>query len=124
LKRGGDNHSDEFSPFRGHLKNIRMHCKKSSKENTLTLQELKAQWERQAGICVYTGWPMKNPQSTSHILPHTIDRASVDRIDSSKGYTKDNIQFVCVIAQYAKHSFSENELLSFCRAVVQNYPQT
>ena len=52
---------------------------------------------------------------------HSMNRASVDRIDSSKGYTKDNIQFVAMIAQYAKHTFTEKELFTFCHAVAEKH---
>jgi hypothetical protein len=45
------------------------------------------------------------------------DTASVDRIDSSKGYTKDNIQFVCFMANIAKNKFSCDELINFCNLV-------
>ena len=53
-------------------------------------------------------------------LPLTPDRASLDRIDSTKGYVKGNIQFVAVMAQYAKHGFTEQELLGFCKRVVEH----
>ena len=39
---------------------------------------------------------------------------------ASKGYTKDNIQFIALIAQYAKNRFKEEELLEFCLAVAKN----
>ena len=37
-------------------------------------------------------------------LPKT---ASIDRIDSSKGYTKGNVQWVCVFANLAKNTFKD-----------------
>ncbi len=51
-------------------------------------------------------------------IEKTPNRASLDRIDSSKGYTKDNIQFVCLIAQYAKNSWHSDVILNFAKAVV------
>jgi hypothetical protein len=56
--------------------------------------------------------------STKNQLPKTPDRASLDRIDSSKGYVNGNIQFVSYMAQIAKNEFSDGELRSFCEAVV------
>ena len=47
----------------------------------------------------------------------TIDRASVDRIDSSLGYIPKDIQFVAVIANFAKHIFTEQDLIGFCQDV-------
>lgn len=53
-------------------------------------------------------------------LPSTPDRASLDRKDSSKGYTPDNIQFVSMMANYAKNRWNDKELFEFCSAVNSN----
>jgi hypothetical protein len=112
------NKSDLYSPFRWHLRN--MNQRKHMCD--VTLEDLKRQWEKQKGRCPYTGWKLKNLINMCHNnqLPRTPDRASVDRIDSSKPYTKDNIQFVSLMAQLAKNIWPENELLSFCESVVAN----
>jgi hypothetical protein len=120
---------DEFSPFRKFLSSAKGSCKhrnKSKKKKdrivSITLEDLKSQWEKQKGICPYTGWQLKISEKTTNgtCLSTTPDRASLDRIDSSKGYTKDNIQFVALIAQYAKNGWAGQEVLKFCRAVVEN----
>lgn len=46
--------------------------------------------------------------------------ASVDRIDSKKGYLKDNIQIVHKKINRFKMAFSEEELLEMCKDIVQN----
>lgn len=106
---------DEWSAFRWHLRNA-----KRRRECNLTLQDLKEQWEQQQGRCPYTGWSLKNLPSTNHRdqLPLTPDRASLDRIDSSQGYIKGNVHFVSYMAQCAKNSFPERDLLRFCEDVV------
>jgi hypothetical protein len=43
---------------------------------------------------------------------------SLDRIDSNKGYIKDNIQFLSLIAQFAKNKFEEKDVIEFCKSVV------
>lgn len=43
---------------------------------------------------------------------------SVDRIDSAKGYTKDNIQIICTLANSMKWNSTKEELLSFCHGVL------
>jgi len=110
--------NDSYSPFRWHLRNMKRRHHKCD----VTLEDLKGQWEKQKGRCPYTGWKLKNliNMSPKNQLSKTIDRASVDRIDSSKPYTKDNIQFVSLMAQLAKNIWSENDLLSFCESVVAN----
>lgn len=113
-----NNRKDIFSPFRWHLRNI----KRRGKECNVELQDLKDQWEKQKGICPFTGWELKNMPNTSYAtqLPLTPDRASLDRIDGDKGYVKGNIQFVSAIAQFAKHKWSDEVVIDFCEAVSQN----
>jgi hypothetical protein len=112
---------DDFSPFRYHLKIMKKSAKRRKHECVVTLADLKALWEKQKGICPYTGWNLVNLASTTECetTPITIYRASVDRIDSSKGYTCDNIQFIAVIANFAKNVFTEQDLINFCRDVYQ-----
>ena len=112
------NRRDSLSPFRWHFRNI----KRRGKDFNLLVEDLKDQWDRQGGICPYTGWALKNMSTTnySHQLPLTPDRASLDRIDSTRGYIKGNIQFVSVMAQYAKHKFGEQQLFDFCKQVVKH----
>jgi hypothetical protein len=120
LKKGSDR--DDFSPFRVFLKTCKMRARENkNKLLNLTLEDLKKQWEKQDGICPYTGWKMKiAPCQSKKGLEKTPDRASLDRIDSSKGYVKGNIQFVCMISQYAKNNWKEDVIFEFANAV-NNY---
>ncbi len=43
---------------------------------------------------------------------------SIDRIDSNKGYTKDNIQIISAQANRMKGDSSREELLTFCKSVL------
>lgn len=43
--------------------------------------------------------------------------ASVDRIDSSKGYEKDNIQYVSRNINYAKGILSHQQMLDFINLI-------
>ncbi|MGB3654265.1 MAG: hypothetical protein WBA41_24070 [Rivularia sp. (in: cyanobacteria)] len=110
---------DEYSPFRNHLKVMRKSAKHRKHECSVTLPNLKQLWEKQKGICLYTGWNLLLLPSTTDYqnATLTIDRASVDRIDSSLGYTPENIQFVAVIANFAKNIFTEQDLITFCHDV-------
>ena len=113
------NWRDEYSPFRPFMKSSKMHSG-LKKDHTITLQDLKDQWEKQDGICPYTGWKLKMNETMKYKLAHTPDRGSLDRIDSSKGYVKGNIQFVSLIVQYAKNGWDEDVIQNFCEAVVKN----
>lgn len=113
------NKRDEYSPFRQHLRLARRRVKTHGRECNITLEYLKQLWEKQGGRCPYTGWKLYNLATTSdwenNILhPKT---ASLDRIDSCKGYVFGNVQFVSLMANYAKRDFLEADLLRFCAAV-------
>jgi len=112
---------DEFSPFRKYMLSVRRraNAKRGRKVYDITLQDLKKQWEFQQGICPYTGWILHLPirvgkwdQNKDHLL-----RASIDRLDSSRGYIKGNIQFISNMANLAKNNLSSIDLIIFCRAV-------
>jgi hypothetical protein len=78
------------------------------------LEDLKAQWDKQRGICPYSGKTMVLERRS---LMH---QASLDRIDSNKGYEIGNIQFVCLIMQYAKNGFSDAQVKEFFSSFVNN----
>lgn len=112
---------DEYSPFRQHFKLARRRVKTHGRECTITLEYLKEVWEKQDGKCPYTGWKLDNPETTAHWDNHQLDPriASLDRIDSSLGYILGNVQFVSVMANFAKRDFQEEQLLEFCQAVAE-----
>lgn len=47
--------------------------------------------------------------------------ASLDRIDSKKGYTIDNLQWVHKKVQHMKNKYPQEEYIEFCKLVAQNY---
>lgn len=117
------NRRDEYSPFRAHFALAQRHAKESGKKFALTLESIKAQWDSQNGTCPYTGWKMENPATTKafNTAKKTPRRASLDRIDSSLGYEIGNVQFVAMMANFAKNTFTRCQLVEFCRAVAENH---
>jgi hypothetical protein len=111
-----DNQKDEFTLFRYHLKL----CKQRKKEFNISLQDLKDQWEKQKGICPYFKISLKLLLH-KHSEKPSVYNASVDRIDSTKGYIKGNIQFVSCSANYLKSQFSHEEMLDLCKLIAINY---
>lgn len=74
-------------------------------------------WETQEGLCKLTKDPM------TYILGKGIvnNNASLDRIDSTKGYTKDNVVLTTTIANRLKQSLSITELIKICTKIINNY---
>lgn len=71
---------------------------------------------QQKGKCALTGFDM----TYKYVCNKYKYSVSLDRIDPEKGYTLDNLQLVCHAANMMKGTFSENELLKFCEAIIKN----
>jgi len=110
---------DDLSPFRFIFGQIKNKSKKRGKDFSLTLVDLKEQWDKQKGVCPYTGYSLKFPCLSTHYVKRESNPyfASLDRIDSSKGYSKDNIEFVCVAVNYAKNGFTRSQMLEFFKQI-------
>ena len=116
LRKGGSA-PDAKSPFRWFMRVIRDRRGKKG-ETDIDLEFLKNLWEEQCGVCPLTGWCMYLPISTRGWPEGSKSRrASLDRIDSSKGYTKDNVRYICVMANYAKNVYTDQDVIEFCDAV-------
>jgi hypothetical protein len=59
---------------------------------------------------------MTNVSNNGRILTNL----SIDRIDSKKGYIKDNIQFVCMAINQMKSDLTLDELYFFCENILKN----
>ena len=111
---------DEFTPFRYYLRSIKRRAYKKGKTD-ITVEFLKQLWEEQRGICPFTGWKLLLPRNNKDTgNGNSIYRASLDRINNSKGYIEGNVRFVAIIANYCRNNFTDNEVKLFCKAVVNN----
>ena len=53
----------------------------------------------------------------------SIDDASLDRIDSTKGYIEGNVQWTTYQANVSKHTMTMDELYQFCKDVLNHANQ-
>lgn len=102
---------DEWTPYRYSLRN----AKKRFKEFNLTLEDLKQVWEQQKGICPYTGLKLELP--TYSKCKNIWYRASLDRIDSSKGYVVGNVQFISTPINFMKSTMSDLETKQYLKLI-------
>lgn len=79
----------------------------------LTLDDVADVMEEQDNKCSLTGWDISFPKCG---LPHKAP-ASIDRIDSTLGYTKDNIQLVVRKVNMMKQHYGQEEFIEVCKAV-------
>lgn len=80
----------------------------------LTLENLKEVWDKQNHICVYSGVDLVLPIQYKSVWNNPTFTASLDRIDSSKGYVVGNIQFVSIVINRAKGNFTHEQMIEFC----------
>lgn len=109
------NRKDEFSPFKSFITTCKNRKKQQLDINTTYLKQL---WEKQNGICPYTGLKMILPKTTQEYAEiHSLKKASLDRIDSSRGYVKENVEFVCIFINFAKNNYSKQDVVSLLREI-------
>ena len=89
--------------------NSKTRCKKV--DFSISFDEWVNIYNNQQGKCALTGIEMTISRENNNY------NISPDRIDSDKGYTKDNIQFVCVEINIAKNEHTNNEFIEMCRRV-------
>jgi hypothetical protein len=95
------------------LKNLCTKAKNRNKEFSLVLKDLLDVFEVQQGLCAYTKLPLL-------AAVNQFNTVSLDRIDSSKGYHKDNIQLVCAAINKMKQEYTEELFVYLCHLVAQN----
>jgi hypothetical protein len=87
----------------------------------LTVQYLKQLWEKQKGICPFTGQELILPKNTTKPWEQALPmNASLDRLDNSKGYVEGNVRFIAFMANIARQSFTDEQLIDFCKTVTEN----
>lgn len=110
----GGSCKDSFSPFKRFLRSAKARQVAKGKDVDITLEYLKEVWETQRGVCPYLGVVLHlDPKDNPNL------QASLDRIDSSKGYVKGNVQFISMTVNYAKSSFSEDILYNLFDLIVK-----
>jgi hypothetical protein len=106
---------DEYSGFRLLLSRAK---NRKLKRCSITLDDLKEQWIIQDGKCIYSGIPLLLPKP---MYNDKIRTASLDRIDSNRGYIKGNIQFISITLNLAKNGLTHEQMLDFCKIMKESY---
>ena len=99
-------------------------CKHSSKKRlknkryessifNITYKDILELIEKQNNKCIYTGIELVYKPCNNYKL-------SIDRIDSSKGYIKENIQLVGWIVNQAKSNLNEEVFLNMIKMIYNN----
>lgn len=76
-------------------------------------------FEKLKQVCPRTGLPFVIGVGSNYSNRHP-QVPSVDKINPTLGYTKDNVQIVCWWYNCAKQRYSDQEVLKLCKAVVNS----
>jgi hypothetical protein len=82
----------------------------------LDLAYLLHTYEQQRGRCAITGVEMTYSAGNGRVATNI----SIDRIDSSKGYVRGNVQLVCDIANRMKQDLTSAALKMWCRRILEH----
>lgn len=94
---------------------VRLRCRTNSKRSSdVDVDYLLQVWNTQQKRCFYTGilLTLPTPERGSRITT-----ASLDRIDSEKGYVKGNVQFVSMAINFMKNNMSHDETLQLVQLI-------
>lgn len=107
ISKHAGHHRDGFSGLREFIRRIN----NRQGTHTITLDHLKDVWDRQSGICPYSGIQLKLPRGKGR--QDRVYTASLDRIDSTKPYEEGNLQFVSTIINFMKSDLSHEQTIEF-----------
>lgn len=71
-------------------------------------------WNKQQGLCALSGLRMTHKGSPA------FTNVSLDRKKSDRGYTKNNIQLVCVGINKMKSNLTDKKFIEICTTIVRN----
>jgi hypothetical protein len=94
-------------------------AKRRKKEFDLTIKDLSEKFEEQNGKCALSGIELKTPMNWKQGHDYSAYNASLDRIDSTLGYVKGNIQWVDKDINMMKQQFNQNHFIEMCRKVTE-----
>ncbi len=70
--------------------------------------------EKQKGLCFYSG-------KTLSMSTDQLETLSIDRVDSSKGYTKDNVVLCCTIVNRMKLDFTQKDFKQYIKDMYNHF---
>ena len=90
--------------FKWRVRLFNMHHKTKHTE-----QDFKILWEKQNGVCFFTGWILTNTAQIDHITP----------ITRGGNHELSNLRWICREANYAKRNLTDAEFINVIRAIAE-----
>lgn len=104
---------NSITPERRHLETLLAASKKRALQRGL-VWEIDIDKLKIPTTCPYLGVPLTYIRGEGRLQSNI----SIDRIDSSKGYTMDNVEFISDLANRMKQEATQEQLISFAHGVL------
>lgn len=102
----------------GYWASVKYKASERKIEFDLDIKDAWAIFEEQKEKCALSGLPLEFVRW--YKKDRTKQTASLDRKDSSKGYTKDNVQWVHKDINIMKNVYSTDDFINYCKLVVEH----
>ena len=110
--------SDTSTVLKAILRRSRRSARSRNLANDIDMEVLRSLWEAQQGRCAVSGLAFSE-EGHPHAFVKTPFAPSLDRIDSSKGYVKENVRLVCMAANFALNQWGDGVLRRLSHGVVE-----
>ena len=94
-------------------------AKTSGKSHNINTDYLRGLYEGQEGRCAISGIEM-SIRGTQHSSDYWYS-ISIDRIDSTKGYVKGNVQLTCTGINRMKCTMTDEQFIEICKCVAERF---
>lgn len=115
------NYSRRYDMVAAMLGNARKRAKERGYEFDLDKEFILGMRDRQDNKCALTGWSLDWDHTKSGKRKCPFNRASIDRIDSQKGYTRDNVQLLADMVNRVKSAYSQEQFVEMCVKVAERF---
>jgi hypothetical protein len=120
--------TDRYSKFRKIYRRAQASAAQKNLLFDLTLEQLYRKWLKQQAyycspfetVCALTGETIYLGQTRKE-QEHGKNTASLDRIDSKKGYTIKNVQWTSKEINFLKNNFDQNKFIKLCKLVANEH---
>ena len=108
----------DISIYGSYFKDLMRNAKRRGKDFNITTKDILKVFQKQGGVCAMSGVELTFPQEHSEYRKRS-HTASVDRIDNTIGYAKDNIQIVHKKINQSRKNLTIEAYLDLCNAVTK-----
>lgn len=113
--------SSEFSEFNEAIRGAKRRASRKGRACDLSPEDAKYLWDRCGGRCEVSGIPFDFSRMDGQIArPFS---PSIDRLDNTQGYTRNNVRVVCTAVNVAMNQWGEQVLFAVANAISKRAKQ-